>query len=120
MEDDKNRRRQGRNLAPQEQREHDIAEYENQITYSPRYNDDVYEFRHVCLPKQIARWVTPDRLMTETEWRSLGVKQSHGWVHYMIHKPEPHILLFRREKDYQVKYPNGTGPTNGGVGGLVG
>lgn len=34
--------------------------------------------------------------MSETEWRSLGVQQSHGWIHYLIHDPEPHILLFRR------------------------
>ena len=26
----------------------------------------------------------------------LGVQQSQGWVHYMIHEPEPHVLLFRR------------------------
>lgn len=34
--------------------------------------------------------------MTETEWRNLGVQQSPGWVHYMVHAPEPHVLLFRR------------------------
>lgn len=34
--------------------------------------------------------------MTETEWRNLGVQQSPGWVHYMMHTPEPHVLLFRR------------------------
>lgn len=34
--------------------------------------------------------------MSEQEWRALGVKQSHGWVHYMIHEPERHVLLFRR------------------------
>lgn len=28
----------------------------------------------------------PDRLLTETEWRQLGVQQSRGWVHYAIHK----------------------------------
>jgi cyclin-dependent kinase regulatory subunit CKS1 len=33
--------------------------------------------------------------MTETEWRNLGVQQSVGWIHYMIHYPEPHILMFR-------------------------
>ena len=53
--------------------------------------------------------------MTEEEWRSLGVRQSPGWVHYLVHgvplfirmyftmvhflAPEPHILLFKREKD---------------------
>ena len=36
--------------------------------------------------------------MTETEWRNLGVHQSIGWVHYMIHLPEPHILMFRKPK----------------------
>ena len=35
-------------------------------------------------------------LLTESEWRNLGVQQSPGWVHYMIHPPEKHILLFRR------------------------
>lgn len=25
--------------------------------------------------------------MTEEEWRGLGVQQSQGWIHYMIHKP---------------------------------
>lgn len=34
--------------------------------------------------------------MSETEWRNLGVQQSPGWIHYMMHSPEPHILLFRR------------------------
>ena len=45
------------------------------------------------------------RLLSENEWRSLGVQQSRGWVHYEIHKPEPHILLFRR--------PLGTDPNTG-------
>ena len=52
--------------------------------------------------------------MDELEWRSFGIRQSPGWVHYMIHSktqstlitllldPEPHILMFRREKNYQV------------------
>mmetsp|Transcript_4341 Transcript_4341/g.8550 ORF Transcript_4341/g.8550 Transcript_4341/m.8550 type:complete len:100 (+) Transcript_4341:303-602(+) len=71
-----------------------------QIVYSEKYYDDAYEYRHVILPKDIARCVPQDRLMDETEWRSLGVQQSRGWVHYAIHRPEPHILLFRREKDY--------------------
>lgn len=25
--------------------------------------------------------------MTETEWRNLGVQQSPGWIHYMMHGP---------------------------------
>merc|ERR1712025_856929 len=48
-----------------------------------------------CCPRS---WpmVPKTHLMSETEWRDLGVQQSQGWVHYMTHDPEPHILLFRR------------------------
>lgn len=53
-------------------------------------------FRHVILPNDLARLVSKTHLMTETEWRNLGVQQSPGWIHYMLHTPEPHVLLFRR------------------------
>lgn len=68
----------------------------------------------MILPGDLARLVSKCHLMTETEWRNLGVQQSLGWVHYMLHAPEPHVLLFRRplpqqqqqstsnvDKDYQ-------------------
>jgi len=66
------------------------------IYYSNKYNDALYEYRHVVLPKEIAKTAPKHKLMSETEWRNLGVQQSQGWVHYMMHEPEPHILLFRR------------------------
>lgn len=56
------------------------------------------------------------RLLSEKEWRAIGITQSYGWVHYEVHSkscqvhlrctlahihqfvaPEPHVLLFRRE-----------------------
>lgn len=49
------------------------------------------------LPKEIAKLVPKTHLMSESEWRGLGVQQSHGWMHYLIHEPEPHILLFKRQ-----------------------
>ncbi|CAO1372767.1 unnamed protein product [Diamesa hyperborea] len=67
------------------------------IYYSDKYEDDEFEYRHVQLPKELARLVPKSHLMTESEWRAIGVQQSRGWVHYMIHHPEPHILLFRRK-----------------------
>ncbi|XP_055382599.1 cyclin-dependent kinases regulatory subunit [Condylostylus longicornis] len=67
------------------------------IYYSDKYYDDYYEYRHVVLPKELLRLVPRSHLMSEDEWRGIGVQQSRGWVHYMIHTPEPHILLFRRE-----------------------
>ncbi|NWJ08402.1 CKS1 protein, partial [Crypturellus undulatus] len=90
-----------------------------QIYYSDKYDDEEFEYRHVMLPKDMAKLVPRTHLMSESEWRNLGVQQSQGWVHYMIHEPgerggraaaacalppalttprpaEPHILLFRR------------------------
>ncbi|RKP27708.1 regulatory subunit of cyclin-dependent kinase, partial [Syncephalis pseudoplumigaleata] len=59
--------------------------------------------RHVTLPKALVKYLpNPLRLLTEEEWRGLGVQQSPGWYHYMVHSPEPFILLFKREKNYQI------------------
>lgn len=44
-------------------------------------------FRHVILPQNMAKHVPRNHLMTETEWRNLGVQQSPHWVHYMVHIP---------------------------------
>ena len=62
---------------------------------------------HVILPKELAKTLPKSRLLTEAEWRQIGVQQSRGWTHYAIHRPEPHILLFRR--------PLGTDPQSGRV-----
>ncbi|KAK2095748.1 Cyclin-dependent kinases regulatory subunit 1 [Saguinus oedipus] len=67
-----------------------------QIYYSDKYDNEEFEYGHVMLPKDTAKLVPKTHLMSESEWRNLGVQQSQGWVHYMIHEPEPHILLFRR------------------------
>ncbi|KAK4053748.1 Cyclin-dependent kinases regulatory subunit (Cell division control protein cks1) [Microbotryomycetes sp. JL201] len=88
-------------------------DYVERIHYSERYSDDEYEYRHVILPKGMLKLIpksyfepggTVLRLLTEDEWRGMGIQQSLGWETYSVHAPEPHILLFRREKDYQTKY----------------
>jgi cyclin-dependent kinase regulatory subunit CKS1 len=66
-----------------------------------------YYCSHVILPKDLAKTLPKSRLLTENEWRTIGVQQSRGWQHYAIHRPEPHILLFRR--------PLGTDPQSGRV-----
>jgi len=75
------------------------------IQYSEKYQDDIYEYRHVILPTDVARLCPKNKLLSEQEWRNLNVQQSRGWEHYAVHKPEPHILLFRR--------PLGTDPVTG-------
>lgn len=87
-----------------------------EIEYSEKYFDDEFEYRccrhicfltshlkmraspltlsrdgrrarrHVILPKQIAKNAPKGRMLTETEWRGIGVQQSRGWVHYAIHR----------------------------------
>jgi len=72
------------------------------IDYSDKYLDDEHEFRHVILSapafKKLAALYKPEgpRLLNETEWRSLGLTMTAGWVHYAIHQPELYIMLFRR------------------------
>ena len=49
-----------------------------EIYYSDKYSDDKYEYRHVVLPKEIAKLVPKTHLMSEAEWRNMGVQQSLG------------------------------------------
>jgi len=69
---------------------------ETVIHYSSRYQDGKYEYRHVTLPLSIAKTLPEHPLLAEHEWRSLGVQQSRGWMHYAFWPNEKHILLFRR------------------------
>ncbi|GAA5980394.1 hypothetical protein JCM11641_001789 [Rhodosporidiobolus odoratus] len=80
-----------------------VARFEGDIFYSERYSDDGFEYRHVIVPKQLVKYLPKERLATEDEWRGLGIRQSPGWFHYMRHAPEPHIMLFKREKEYGAK-----------------
>ena len=62
----------------------------------------IKKYRHIILPPDLAKIIPKRHLLTETEWRNIGIQQSPGWVHYMRHLPEPHILLFRRKKTHPV------------------
>jgi cyclin-dependent kinase regulatory subunit CKS1 len=73
-----------------------------EIFYSDTYKDDLYEYRHVILPPEQTQIIPRTHLLTETEWRNLGMKKkktnlienkflglqmSAGWIHYMHHNP---------------------------------
>jgi len=93
----------------QKEKEKKWKEYIDSIIYSPRYSDDVYEYRHVILPKQLLKLIPSQlfepndsgllRILADEEWRAIGIVQSYGWEHYEVHAPEPHVLLFRRLKE---------------------
>jgi hypothetical protein len=69
-----------------------MAHQDHYIKYSPRYTDGQSTFRHVKVPALLRKVVLEDRLLTEHEWRSLGLQQSPGWVHYGTHGD---VLLFK-------------------------
>ena len=79
-----------------------MPRYPDEIEYSETYEDDHYVYRHVILPKCVAKRLfeltSGERLLTESEWRGLGVQMRRGWAHYEIYRPEPHILLVRRPR----------------------
>jgi cyclin-dependent kinase regulatory subunit CKS1 len=79
-----------------------ISKMSGKIVYSERYSDETHTYRHVKLPQEYKPLI-PERLMTEQEIAALGVTQSTGWTHYMIHKPEPCVLCFRRALDEPKK-----------------
>lgn len=35
----------------------------------------------------MVKLVPKTHLMSEEQWRAIGVQQSKGWVHYMTHSP---------------------------------
>lgn len=74
--------------------------HHNGFAYTDKYFDDVYEYRHIHVPKDKEHLLNKEVLMTEDEWRALGIAQSQGWQHYMWHRPDPCVLLFRRPKNY--------------------
>ncbi|KZP17902.1 CKS-domain-containing protein [Athelia psychrophila] len=100
-----------------------LEEYIEKIHYSDKYTDDEFEYRHVILPKPLLKLIPksyfdPDdsgvlRILDEQEWRGIGITQSLGWQHYEVHAPEPHVLLFRRAKNYGQVPPQ---PANGRTG----
>jgi hypothetical protein len=71
-------------VSEEQQRELDITEHEDDIYYSPRYQDDIHEFRHVVLPKQIAKWVPSAFYFNVLNiWKSShsnGGEQTDSWT----------------------------------------
>lgn len=66
-----------------------MPHYPDDIEYSDKYTDEHYEYRHVILPRDVYKRLHRGKLLTENvgiffiqEWRSIGVQQSRGWVHY--------------------------------------
>lgn len=88
-----------------------MPRFPSELEYSDKYYDDLYEYRHVQLTENLYNRVKDkirgNNLLTEDEWRALGIVQSRGWVHYATFYPDAFVLHFRR--------PKGTDPITGTV-----
>lgn len=49
---------------------------------------------HVTLPKELSKQIPPQKLLSEAEWRALGIQMSLGWEHYATHKYLSFYFLF--------------------------
>ena len=56
--------------------------------YSERFVDDHFEYRYVILPRDMASDIKArkDPILSEEEWRGMGIQQSRGWAHSGFHK----------------------------------
>jgi cyclin-dependent kinase regulatory subunit CKS1 len=50
-----------------------MPHFPDETEYSDKYMDDLYEYRHVILPKALYKQMPKNRLLNENEWRALGV-----------------------------------------------
>lgn len=72
-----------------------VARCKDNFWYTNISVDSVFEYRSVEVPFEIADRC-PNRNLTETEWRSLGITQSKGWENHWRSSSERNIFSFRR------------------------
>ncbi len=48
--------------------------FADQIYYSDKYYDETYEYRHVMLTKEAFDKMPKDKLLSEEEWKKIGVQ----------------------------------------------
>merc|ERR1719478_819272 len=73
-----------------------MAQWTEDVDYSEKYCDEVFEYRRVTVPRAMLPALPQGRCMEENEWRACGITMSRGWQHYAQHTPEANVLLFRR------------------------
>jgi len=68
------------------------------IKYSSVVTDDYFQYRLVRIPVWLSRQIGLNRLLSECEWRCIGVQMSRGWMHFDLNPECPHLLKFRKPK----------------------
>lgn len=50
-----------------------IRQQQDKPEYSERFLDDQYEYRYVVLPREMANDLKSKKILTEQEWREMGI-----------------------------------------------
>lgn len=58
--------------------------------------------RHVVLPQDVAAQLPKGKLLSEAEWRALGVQQSRGWVGTVLSAVVRYIGAMREDENFVV------------------
>lgn len=72
----------------------------DEITYSDKYEDDLFEYQNITLPLEIYQKMKKNCLLSQGDLKQLGFRKLTGWEHYYIYKKEPFVLLLRRPLGY--------------------
>lgn len=58
-----------------------MPRFPDTIFYSEKYEDNVYEYRHVLLTEPVFKAYIrlEGKLLEEREWRALGIQMKPGW-----------------------------------------
>lgn len=70
--------------------------YPSEIRYADKFITGEYEYTHVILPKHFLPKLT-GQLLTDKDWKLLGINICSSWENYMVYAPEKHVILFRRK-----------------------
>ncbi len=71
--------------------------YPEEIKYSDKYYALDYEYTSVILPKKYLPYVSEKKTLNFEQMKSLGIEISPDWENYLVHEPEPHVILLRRK-----------------------
>ena len=70
--------------------------YPSDIKYSSSFTAVDYEYSSVILPKNKLKYLT-GKVLSGEEMKKIGISLTSDWENYMIHTPEPHVLLIRKK-----------------------
>eukprot|EP00494_Astrolonche_serrata_P004418 UN04431 len=83
------------------------------ILYGRVRQDDFFLYREVVVPEWLGIQLSNNYLLSEPEWRAIGIQMSQGWMNYDL-SDECTILKFRKAHGTEPNgsFTNGWTPPN--------